>query len=344
MNHVNASKMRHFIVMAMCFVCLNASAQLKVDSSGKVGVQTGSSALRGRLTVGEHGYFNYNGLTSIGVGASPVVTNMNNMGVMGAVNANSSYTNDKNYGILGVVDNMNTTHGRNYGVSGMIGPLGYHYGGAGVYGANSTYYFSFPVNIQGEYAGYFVGPVNVSNFLTATGMYTMSDSRLSDNAVPLSEHDGDGRTTLENVLSMSVVEYSQKSRLSEEMPSDIDPDKADEVRQSYELLKKEEEAMASRRHFGVVAEELQQIYPGLVLEGQDGYLSVNYSELVPLLIRSVQALKQELDELKGERGKARMASLSEGNPSSVQPEAAHPANYPISVNGQVIGTKRAARK
>lgn len=31
--------------------------------------------------------------------------------------------------------------------------------------------------------------------------------------------------------------------------------------------------------------------------GKDGYFSVNYLEMVPLVIRSIQELKQELDEL-----------------------------------------------
>ena len=33
-------------------------------------------------------------------------------------------------------------------------------------------------------------------------------------------------------------------------------------------------------------------------EGQDGYLSVNYIELVPVLIRSIQELQQEIESLK----------------------------------------------
>lgn len=31
-------------------------------------------------------------------------------------------------------------------------------------------------------------------------------------------------------------------------------------------------------------------------QGQDGYLSVNYLEMVPLFIRSIQDMKQELNE------------------------------------------------
>ena len=55
----------------------------------------------------------------------------------------------------------------------------------------------------------------------------------------------------------------------------------------------------NRLHFGVSAQELQTIYPNLVREGQDGYLAVNYVELVPVLIRSIQELKEELDDMKG---------------------------------------------
>jgi len=74
--------------------------------------------------------------------------------------------------------------------------------------------------------------------------------------------------------------------------------------------------MSSRRHYGVDAEELQKLYPDLVLEGQDGYLSVNYSELVPLLIRSIQVLKQELDEVKSKSNVRRRTSTTGIEPSA----------------------------
>lgn len=54
----------------------------------------------------------------------------------------------------------------------------------------------------------------------------------------LSDRDNSGRTTLENVLNMNVVEYNLKSRLNEEMYNDIDPSKVEKVRKSIEFLKK----------------------------------------------------------------------------------------------------------
>ena len=153
-----------------------------------------------------------------------------------------------------------------------------------------------------------LGPVYVTGNMTVPNMFTATDSRLSENLVSLGERDNGGKATLENVLNMNVVEYNLKSQLSEEMPDIIAPEKAEEIRTSYEFLKKKDEEMVSRRHFGVDAKELQKVYPDLVLEGQDGYLSVNYSELVPLLIRSIQALKQELDEVKSKSNARKRAA------------------------------------
>ena len=304
-------KKNYFFSFLLLFLAITANAQLKVSSSGHVGIRTSpnSSSI---LTVGSYNAGN----ASVGITSSPEVLNMDNIGVEGAVSANSNYTNDTNYGVLGIITLMNNSHGRNYGVSGMLG-LGYSqtYNGAGVYGTNSINYYSNPTNIQGIYAGYFDGPVFISNNLTAPNLFTISDNRLSNNIVSLCERDNSGKATLENVLNMNVVEYNLKSRLGE-MPTNVAPEKTEEVRKSYEYLKSQEEKTASRRHFGVDAEELQKLYPDLVLEGQDGYLSVNYSELVPLLIRSIQVLKQELDEVKT-KSNARNKTSTIGIDSSI---------------------------
>lgn len=45
-----------------------------------------------------------------------------------------------------------------------------------------------------------------------------------------------------------------------------------------------------------MGQEIMEIYPDLVSINQDGYLSVNYVEMVPLLIHSIQELKAELDK------------------------------------------------
>ena len=228
---------------------------------------------------------------------------------MGITSANVSFSNDKNYGVIGVVQPMNYTHGRNYGLSGMIGQLGSHYGGAGLYATCFTYYFFNPTNIQGAYAGYFDGAVKVVGNFTASNILVPTDNRLSENVTSLNER-GSATSTLDNLLGMNVIQYNMKSRVPDEIPADME-DSTENVRKAYEYLKKDEMKLCARRHFGIDAEELQKIYPDLVLEGQDGYLAVNYVELIPVLIRAIQELKTELDAVKGNDAERRAPSATD---------------------------------
>ncbi len=52
------------------------------------------------------------------------------------------------------------------------------------------------------------------------------------------------------------------------------------------------------KHFGVKAQELQEVLPMLVYEDPKGELSVNYIELIPMLISAVSELKTENEMLK----------------------------------------------
>jgi hypothetical protein len=46
------------------------------------------------------------------------------------------------------------------------------------------------------------------------------------------------------------------------------------------------------RQIGVIAQEIQAVYPELVMEGADGFLSVNYPKLTAVLLQSVKELKE----------------------------------------------------
>ncbi len=49
---------------------------------------------------------------------------------------------------------------------------------------------------------------------------------------------------------------------------------------------------------GFIAQEIQKVFPELVNAGSDGYLSVDYTGLIPHLVESVKSLKSENDNLK----------------------------------------------
>lgn len=299
--------MKKYIILfsLLLIVSLSVNAQLIMNRYKKVAIGTEAVDFDPLLRVGDNWYFDETDDTKTGTGGSPIVENGNNIGVYGQLGISPNFSQSNNYGNYGVlgITVVNSNHGRNYGLCGMIDSLYSYYGGAGIYATDFEYCYSYPNNIQGLYAAYFVGNVYSSGSLTATGLFTTMDSRLCDNIVSLSESKRSGKTTLENLLNMNVVEFNLKGQQFEEIPENNDPDKAKQLQKELEFLRKEEQKTTSRRHFGIDAQELQKVYPDLVLEGQDGYLSVNYLEMVPLVIRSIQELKQELDELADDESK-----------------------------------------
>ena len=53
----------------------------------------------------------------------------------------------------------------------------------------------------------------------------------------------------------------------------------------------------THKQIGFIAQELQEVFPGLV-KGEDGNMSVKTTCLIPVLVKAIQELKAELDELK----------------------------------------------
>lgn len=217
---------------------------------------------------------------------------------------NQQSTADNNVGIYSTADNLsgsgmaygvygvgaNASNGCNFGVLGALGSSTMK--GAGILGS------SYPIaytGFIGNYAGIFQGDTQVFGTLTASTIVQASDKRLKENVTPLCSL---RRNTLDKVLDMNVVEYNYRKML----PSMILPDSV-----KVEDVMNELGIDSDKKHFGLIAQELQEIYPELVLEGQDGYLAINYIELVPILICSIQELKQELDELKGGNSDAKLS-------------------------------------
>lgn len=53
--------------------------------------------------------------------------------------------------------------------------------------------------------------------------------------------------------------------------------------------------------YGVLAQEVQKEFPEMVVKGNDGYLRVDYIQLIPVMIEAIKELKQEIDQLKQDK-------------------------------------------
>ena len=269
-------------------------AQMKVLSNGSVSVASNSTTSQSRMLVGDA----YNDGSFYNINSKIVTTGDNS-----AVGINSLVESGPQSGGWGMA-----VYGETMAKAMNLGIVGYimsGQNGAGVYGTVSGFIPSFTST---SYAGYFNGATRVDGTMTASSFITLSDINLKENIQSLSRG-GDSESVLENILNMNVIKYNYKLQEVKE-GNYIGRDKT-RLTEALEAAKEQNRKEAEKIHFGLSAQELQEIYPELVCEGQDGNLGVNYVELVPILIRSIQELKQELDDVRSGSSKTRSASEGE---------------------------------
>lgn len=332
----------------------NCFGQLKVDSVGHVGIQANKtkspltvggygyddymmylSSIQGRngiallnkptvsfpkgITIANY----YNGvLGSQGIRIFPVDDFGTTTGTTYGIFCKGGGSSTKNLGVMGCVKNS----GNAFGV--------------GVFGSSSQYGDN-NVTDQGTFAGYFSGDVKVTGVLTTSSLVTPSLTSLQPNAnepntvrafsapdlvcdrmnsIGLVEMYAEtiGTKDTHNTVSTKNSNSSKKpiSEMSEEELFEM------EMRELEEREEPSEEEMEivsnytmPSTHYGLNADELKEIFPELVYEDLNGNVSINYIEMVPLLVQSIKELNAKIEELQGNDVKAvrnRAATSVEG--------------------------------
>ena len=263
------------IFIAFIGLSLTASAQLKVDSLGKVYIQKDADSKRVSLSVGNNPNSNleddYGIDSKFGLNVQTHDSGQKDFCIGILSEANLTRTDGHAIGVWG---QGTGTQNNNFGVLGTINP---YQNGAGICGTTEG---GYPPPFQGYYAGYFYGDTYVDGSLTTCDFYNLSDIRLKTNILPLEKSGTRQDRTLDKIQSINVITYNLKRPTKGE--------NASERRTKYD----------EKRHYGVSAQELREIFPNLVQEGQDGYLAVSYTEMVPLLLQCIKELKQEVDKFK----------------------------------------------
>lgn len=276
-----------FLILAIVLAPLPSFAQLKVNNYGKMQVGPfGSNNVvdqnNATVIIGDNANYVWSdfGMYNMGLqNCKQPDTSRESIGLYSEVYGSS--TSQHSTAILGLASGSSTS---NYGVVGAVNGGK----GAGIYGTTGP---CAEVQLNSSYAGYFDGCTYVNGNLTTTALYNLSDIRLKKNITLFGESAETEGSAVSRLQKLNVIEYNL-----------LDPAqrvKRDSQPGHFRNSEGQSEIEKERRHYGVSAQELQKIYPNLVLEGQDGYLAVNYVELVPILIRSIQELKTELDVVKG---------------------------------------------
>jgi hypothetical protein len=186
-------------------------------------------------------------------------------------------------------------------------------------------------NYSGLYAGFFKGKVRVTNGIYATLLSpSASPSPSGQNGVTiLSDRAETVTDKLSQVQAVQFLRYdpakeedsaTAKASVSNLEDLDLDSMSPSELDSLSKVMGDvEPEHYLSPIQYGLDANQLKAVYPELVYEDANGNVSINYVEMVPLLVQSINELKNEIAELKGTSAKKAKAGTTavEDNVSDV---------------------------
>lgn len=178
--------------------------------------------------------------------------------------------NGDNFGVKGV--------GTNMGTGAAFGVLGSAYGNATARALYGVYGEALSFGPATKYAGYFDGNVTVTGIVTSA-----SDFKLKNNLSKISNGLG-------VVLRLSPYSYQYEKVIGMNLPEG--------------------------NHHGFIAQDVQSVLPELVIKAiqpakydpiskaklseQVEFLSVNYIELIPYLVKAIQEQQMQIEALKSE--------------------------------------------
>ena len=255
-------------LLFISFITFSVNAQLKVDTDGKIRLQnqvslgtTGFNVNAGLQLQKSQNSGTYYGLYS---SINSLRVNISPRSITAVYGQIKAPTVSKNESSLPLAINSFCS-----GVAGLA------QFGIGIYGAIGS---SLPISVLGSYAGYFDGNVKTTGTMTAASYATSSDSRLKTDIADLSDK------TSHLIYNLRPVSYKFNS--------------TDTIHFRYAADAQE----LKNTHYGLIAQEVKELYPNLVYENKvDGYMSINYIELIPLLISTIQEQNERLSVLENEK-------------------------------------------
>jgi hypothetical protein len=79
---------------------------------------------------------------------------------------------------------------------------------------------------------------------------------------------------------------------------EINSDSIDEIFTLNPIIYSYKNDLASKKHYGVLAQDVEKIYPELVENNNiSGYKTVNYQELIPVMLMQMKCMQKSIDEL-----------------------------------------------
>lgn len=311
---------KHFMILAMFLVALVTKAQLKVNNTGCVIVGDTTLSTNGQLMkIMDQDSKNFLfGLR----GDAHVIQTLRNESIntqytgytCGLQIFNSQPSKTSHIGLYVSTENTYVgphvitygikaetaacSSGKSYGMHASLTGTG---NGTAIYGSDGNDY----VTIDGRYAGVFAGNVKVSGTINGTVLGS-SDLRLKQDIKSLDQKENSALENL-NLLTPISYKYNAEKFMGKDAYEEYSLEELEEIwkyspEEYANIIAQREKRdgvvnpVLEKTHFGLIAQDLQNVYPELVYENDNGYLSVNYIELIPILMQSIKELNTKVEQ------------------------------------------------
>jgi hypothetical protein len=243
----------------------------------KVGIATGGGGAGG-VGIIQSGATGGNNVLTLGAQGTGILhVNGNNKTVgIGTTAANFPLTFANELGNKLALWSSTATQYYGMGIQNNLFQIFTDFGGSDIaFGYGSSAAFTETMRIKGN-GNVGIGTTNVSHKLTVAGnicatgsIGSCSDIRYKTNIVPMTQ-------SLSRILSIQGIYYDWKK---------------DEYK---------DKGFTDERQLGFSAQEVEKLFPEIVKTDAEGYKTVDYSRMTPVLVEAVKEQQKQIDELKAQ--------------------------------------------
>lgn len=140
---------------------------------------------------------------------------------------------------------------------------------------------------------------NVKQFIYSTSVVSWIYKKLSNSLTFITPETQRYPVLINNDLIVTGSLFNTSDERLKENILSINNEKIDDLFTINPILFNYKHEHSNNKHFGVLAQEVEKVFPELVKNNNiSGYKSVNYQELIPIMLAKMKQMQYEIDEIK----------------------------------------------
>lgn len=140
---------------------------------------------------------------------------------------------------------------------------------------------------------------NIKQFVTSSNNADWIYKRLNNDLIVQTPAAAKYPVLINNDLIVTGSLYNTSDERLKQNIKNIDNDFLDELFTINPIIYSYKNDRLNKKHYGVLAQEVEKVFPELVENNNiSGYKTVNYQELIPIMLAKMKKMQDEIDEIK----------------------------------------------